>query len=218
MNYLLLLFALIDLALLVWTFSNREDASPRVWLIRLMLVGMFYDNTVQGIGNWFIDAAWYPAANVPRFFLHAAILPFLTLFGLSVMRSAGIKVASNTLLLGFCWVFTVCGIAWGLYHEVIMLELETREVMGVMKMSSASGLPPIPTILANIIILPMAIAVWRREGWPWFFLGALFIFLLNGATGAQPWGFLVGNFAEVVFTIALLLTHWHFSRSGTQGQ
>ena len=135
MNYLLLFFALLDLALLAWTFSSGDLRAPRLWLLRFMLFGMFYDNLIQGIGNWFIEASWYEAANVPRFVLHAGVLPFLTLFGLSVMRSAGIKLASNTLLLGFCWVFTVCGIAWGLYHEVVMLELETREVMGVMKMS-----------------------------------------------------------------------------------
>jgi len=52
--------------------------------------------------------------------------------------------------------------------------------------------------------------VWKVNGWRWFFLGGLFIFLLNGATGAQPWGFIVGNFAEVVFILCLLATHRHF--------
>jgi hypothetical protein len=211
LNFILLFFSLVDLALLVWTFSSGDLKAPRLWLLRFMLFGMFYDNLIQGIGNWFIDAAWYEAANVPRFVLHAAVLPFLTLFGLSVMRAAGVKMAFNALLVGFCWSFTACALAWGLYHEVFLLELGPKEAMGVMKMGSLSGMPPVATILTNILVLPMAAAVWKVSGWKWFFLGALFIFLLNGATGAQPWGFLLGNFAEVVFVLCLLATHRRFA-------
>ena len=156
MNFILLFFALVDLVLLVWTFSDGDLKAFRLWFLRFMLFGMFYDNLVQGLGNWFIDAAWYEAANVPRFVLHAAVLPFLTLFTLSVMRSAGVNLAANKLFSGFCWLFTLAALGYGIYHEV---------------------------------------------------------FLLNGATGAQPWGFLVGNFAEVVFVVALLATHRHFADS-----
>ena len=88
MNFILLFFALVDLALLAWTFSDGDLKALRLWFLRFMLFGMFYDNLVQGLGNWFIDASWYEAANVPRFVLHSAVLPFLTLFALSVMRSA----------------------------------------------------------------------------------------------------------------------------------
>jgi len=210
-NYLLLFFALVDLGLLAWTFSSGDLKAPRLWLLRFMLFGMAYDNLIQGIGNWFIEASWYEAANVPRFVLHAGVLPFLTLFGLSVMQSAGVKMASNKLLVGFCWLFTAGALAFGLYHEVLLLVLGPKTAMGVMKMGSLSGMPPVATIVTNILILPMAAAVWKVSGWKWFFLGALFIFLLNGATGAQPWGFLVGNFAEVVFVVCLIATHRRFA-------
>mgnify|MGYP001818477092 FL=1 len=213
MNFILLFFALVDLVLLVWTFSEGDLKAFRLWFLRFMLFGMSYDNLVQGLGKWFIDAAWYEAANVPRFVLHAAVLPFLTLFTLSVMRSAGVNLAANKLFSGFCWLFTLAALGYGIYHEVFLLELGPKPALGIMKMGSVSGIPPIATILTNILILPMAAAVWKVSGWKWFFLGALFIFLLNGATGAQPWGFLVGNFAEVVFVVALLATHRRFAES-----
>jgi len=212
-NFILLFFALVDLALLAWTFSDGDLRALRLWFLRFMLFGMFYDNLVQGLGNWFIDASWYESANVPRFILHSAVLPFLTLFALSVMRSAGVKVAANTLFVGFCWAFTLVALGYGIYHEVVLLELGPKPALGIMKMGSLSGIPPVATILTNILILPMAAAVWKVGAWKWFFLGALFIFVLNGATGAQPWGFLVGNFAEVVFVVALLATHRRFADS-----
>lgn len=212
MNALLLTFAVVDLALLFWTFTDKDFAAPRLWLLRLLLLGMFYDNLVQGVGNWFIDEGWYASVNVPRFILHASVLPFLALFALSVMRSAGVKLAWNRFFTGFCWLFTAVALVWGFYHEVILLELGPKSVFGVSKLGSLSGVPPVATILTNVLVLPMAAAVWRVAGWPWFFLGALFIFVLNGATGAQPWGFLVGNFAEVVFIVSLMQTHWYFVR------
>lgn len=211
MNILLLLFALVDLSLLAWTFS-RGGSGARLWLLRLMLLGMCYDNLLQGLGNWFIDHAWYAPANVPRFLLHAGVLPFLTLFSLSIMRAAGIGLASQRFFVLFCWLFTAAALGWGLYHEVYLLELGPKPALGVQKLGSLSGLPPVATILTNVLVLPMAAAVWRVSGWIWFFLGALFIFLLNGATGGQPWGFLVGNFAEVVFILCLLATDRQFVR------
>jgi len=211
LNLLLLLFAAIDLALLAWTLTTPDMKSARLWLLRFMLFGMFYDNLLQGIGNWFIEAGWYEPANVPRFLLHVCVLPFLTLFGLSVMGSAGVAIAQHGMTAIFCWFFSGAALAWGLYHDLYLLELAPRPALGIMKLGSVSSLPPIATIATNILILAMAALVWKASGWKWFFLGAAFIFLVNGATGAQSWGFLTGNFAEVVFVLCLLATHWRFS-------
>jgi hypothetical protein len=206
LNYLLIVFAAIHVGLLAWTFRAGNSHSPRLWILRALLVGMVYDNLVQGIGNWAIDASWYEAANYPRFFLHATVLPFLAIFALVTMQIAGVNLAHRPWFVWFCWLFTLTALAWGLYHEVYLLELEPRQAMGVMKLGSVSTMPPVATIFTNILILPMAAAVWRVSGWRWLFLGALFIFLLNGAFAAQPWGFVVGNFAELVFVICLLAT------------
>ena len=39
MNLLLLFFALVDLALLAWTFGSGELKALRLWLLRFMLFG-----------------------------------------------------------------------------------------------------------------------------------------------------------------------------------
>ena len=211
MNFLLLLFALLQAGLLVWTFGDRAHNPARIWLLRLLLLGMCYDNIVQGVGVWFIDTPWYEGANVPRFVLHAAVLPFLTIFALSVMRDAGVALARRAGFFAFCWLFTVACLGWGLYHEVFLLQLGPRSVAGVVKLGSVSSLPPVATILTSALLLPMAALVWKCSGWRWFFLGSLFIFLVNGSTGGQPWAFLAGNFAELVFIVSLLATDHRFA-------
>lgn len=208
----LLGFAITQCTLLAYSFQWSSHKPLRLLLLRAMLVGMIYDNTIVAIGPWCVDVFWYELASVLRFVLHSAVLPFLTLFALSIMVDAKVLVARNKLLRAFLWLFTCAALAYGLWHEVLMLELEVKDALGHAKMGSVSKLPPIATILTNIAVLPMAAAVWRRGQWPWMFAGALFIFLLNGSTGAQPWGFIAGNFGEVVFILALLKTERHFSR------
>lgn len=212
MSYLLLFFAAVHLLLLLGSFS-LERSSGRLWWLRCLLFGMAFDNMVQGLGIWFFDSSWYESANVMRFLLHALLLPLLVYFGVSTMQLAGVALASSKALQGFCTIFIVLALGYGFYHEVLLLELAPKTAYGVSKLVSTSGLPPVATILSNILVLPMAAAVWRIAKWPWFFLGALFIFLLNGATGAQPWGFISGNFAELIFVLSMLATERHFTRS-----
>ena len=101
-------------------------------------------------------------------------------------------------------------------HKTILDEVQrVPELFAAIKTTVDRNRIPgrfIVTGSTNILLLPMAALVWKSNGWKWFFLGALFIFLLNGATGTQSWGFLVGNFAEVVFMLSLLGTWRRFSR------
>jgi len=204
-SLLLLAYFAVHCILLVLTFQ-MQDTSPRIWLVRALLVGMIYDNALLALGPWVINSAWYPMANYPRFMLHVVFLPFLTLFAWSAMKKTGVRIAAIRSGLIACWVWVVIAISWGLWHEVFMLELGPKTAFGHTRLTNMSPIPPLATIATNIIVLPMAAAVWRRAGWPWFFLGALFIFLVMGAVGSRPWGFVLGNGAEVVFVISLIAT------------
>jgi hypothetical protein len=208
----LLVFATIQCALLAYSFGWQSHAPLRLWLLRAILFGMVCDNITQAIGPWGVGTDWYVIANYPRFFFHATLLPLLTLFTLSILVDAKISFANNTFFRGCMFLFTACALAYGIFHDVITLELEAVSSLGHPKLSSVSKLPPIATILTNILMLPLAIVIWRKAKWPWLFAGSIFIFVLNGATGPLPWGFLAGNFGEVVFIFALLTTERHFSK------
>ncbi|QFU76460.1 hypothetical protein EY643_12765 [Halioglobus maricola] len=216
MNNLLLAFALTHAMLLAWTFRAGNSGSLGLWWLRALLVGMCYDNLVQASGQWFVGEAWYEAANTVRFFLHAVLLPMLMLFALHTAQLAGVGVARTPAFISSCRLFTAAAIAWGLYHEVWLLQLEPVSVAGVDKLRSTSTLPPVATILTNLLVLPIAFAIWRIAQWRWLLLGTLFIFVVNGATGAQAWGFAVGNFAEIVYVLTLLGTEKQFSARCTK--
>jgi hypothetical protein len=213
--YALVVYLLFQLAFLAWSFSFEGVASARLWFLRIMLIGMAYDNLILILGNVGVGSDWYLVANYPRFILHAAVLPFLTLFTLSALQVCEVPLARKQAFVQFCWAFTAAAWVYGVWHEVFLLELEPVETMGHMRLVSVSKIPPLATIATNILILPLAFLLWRRVGWYVFFLGALFIFLLNGSTGSRPWGFIVGNGAEVIFICCLLITERFLIRRRT---
>ncbi len=212
MTAILLSFAAIQAGLLAYSFRWNSHQPLRQWLLRAMLLGMIYDNSMVSIGPWAIESTWYELASYPRFFLHASVLPFLTLFTLSILVDAKVQFANNTLFRGFMFLFTTCALAYGIWHDVIVIELEAVTSLGHERFSSVSKVPPLATIATNILMLPLAVVIWRKAQWPWLFAGAIFIFLVNGATGPTEIGFLAGNFGEVIFMLALLSTEKHFSQ------
>ncbi|MEH6549223.1 MAG: hypothetical protein V7711_09025 [Pseudomonadales bacterium] len=209
----LTIFSLIDLCLLGWSFSIKDHRPWRLWLLRLMLLGMAYDNFMLSIANWAIETSWYREANILRFVFHAASLPFLTLFVLACMRDGAIRIAYNKYFVAFCFLFTAIALGYSLFHEVYLLELTIKESWGINRFSSASGIPPLATIFTNLLIIPMAVIIWRKTGWPWLFAGSAFIFIINGSLAGSQWALLAGNTAEVLFISSLLFTARHFGQA-----
>jgi hypothetical protein len=112
---------------------------------------------------------------------------------------------------------------YGIWFDVVKLEIAPKsfvDAKGIFapmeRFSDASNSLPLGTIFTNIFLLPWAFVIWRVTGWKWFFLGALAIFLINGSTGSQPYGFVFGNFGEVIFISSLLFTERFFARRETK--
>ena len=194
------------LALLAWSLRFDSPASSRLWILRLMLAGMIYDNLMLALGNAGVGSSWYVSATASRFLLHALLLPLLIPFALSAMRACAIPIAGRRGFVLGCWAIAAAAWWYGFAYDVGGLALTPQEVLGHHRLTSAAALPPLGTITVNLALLPMAYLIWRRAGWPLFFGAALFILLLNGSTGGRSWGYLAGNGAEVVFVYCLLLT------------
>ncbi|MEX0827431.1 MAG: hypothetical protein WD005_00600 [Haliea sp.] len=216
LNLLLLGLAVVHGILFLWSLRWGDSASRRLWFLWALLFGMCYDNLITGTGSYFINSDWYEMANIPRFVLHSSILPFLILFTLSAMQTQGIPSARHPIAIWVCGCFVLLAVMYGLYHEVYLLQLEEKMSFGVVRLGDTAGGPPMATIMTNLLMLPMAAVVWRKSGWPWLFLGGLFIVVVNGATAPMAWGFLAGNFAEVVFVLALLATEKHLTQDESQ--
>ena len=191
--------------LLGWSFALAGGDAPRLWIPRLLLAGMIYDNLVLTLGNAGVGSAWYAAASSGRFVLHAALLPLLVPYALAALRAAAVPLAQRGWFVAGCWLVAMTAWGYGFLHDVGRLELAVEEVFGHLRLANSAPLPPLGTIAVNLLLVVLAFALWRHARRPLLLVGALFILLVNAAVGARPWGYLAGNGAEVVFMLCLLV-------------
>ena len=194
------------LALLGWSFAIPGSGAARLWIPRLLLAGMIYDNLVLALGNVGVGSDWYAAASTGRFVLHAALLPLLVLYGLATLRASTVPLAPRGWFVACCWLLALTAWGYGFWQDVGRLELAVEEVFGHLRLASTSPLPPLGTIAVNLLFVVQAFVLWRHTRQPLLLAGALFILLANAAVGGREWGYLVGNGAEVVFMFCILST------------
>jgi len=203
-SYIFIGFALTHMVLLAQSFKTLSEFNVRVLFLRVLLCTLTYDNIALALGNTANGTSWFTELTTMRFIFHATVLPFLTLFCLSTLGAVKAPIANNTLFRGFAFLFTAAALIYGVWHEVMQLELGVIESYGHYRMTNLSPNPPFATIATNILTIIMGAMLWRAKGPRWLFSGAFIIFLLNGALASQPWGFVSGNMAEVLFIVFLL--------------
>ncbi len=198
---------LCHLAILIFSFTHIKSNGWRVWLLRILSIGVLVDNATLFLSPQLLGTDLYVLLNRLRFAAHGLILPLLTIFGLSVLKDSGIKLASNKLFIAVCALVTLGSLYFGIQHDILHVQLGEKVGMGYTRLADVGGsLPPIGTIVTNLLVIVMGIILWRKAGWKWMFFGGLSIFVLNAATGAKEYGFLVGNGAEVIFLLSLYMT------------
>ena len=96
-------FSLVHLGLLVWSASGCFSGPRwRLSYLRVLLVGLMLDNTVLALGSVLNGTPYFDPTTRLRFFMHASILPFLTVYTLSIMRQVKVKWARSRWLGSFC--------------------------------------------------------------------------------------------------------------------
>jgi hypothetical protein len=200
--------AAIHALLLLSTLRFRADTAE--WLVRTLLLALIYDNVVLALSAREFDQAWYYNASWLRYGLHVVVLPPLVIAALQLAARAGVAWANRAPALIAACLFAAVGLAVGAITELVGLELVREVAFGHERLASADSMPPLATILTNIVVLVIAAFIWRASGWPWLFFAAITIFLVNGALAGSTWSIIGGNLAEVVFATGWVATLWRF--------
>lgn len=205
------LFSLALLAELIATFRLRVLSQARSygWLLLIVLFGLFYDNFILAIGSLLGEGGLLKSLSVGRYIGHALGTPLLVIFAFGLARRAGLGWAQGKLAHTLACLFTVVLIGFGVFRDIIRLELAAEPLFDVIRYSNV-GLkgPPISSISTIITIIVMGIALWRATAWKWLALGALFMFVA-AAVGMGERIF-ISNFGEVVLGWACLSSAQRF--------
>jgi hypothetical protein len=200
--------ALVHAGLLVLTCRGSNGLAD--WIVRALLLGLLYDNTVLALSDVAMDKSWYYGASWFRYVAHVLILPPLVVAALQIGSRAGIPWSSSRAASMIGLVYVVAACAFGFVAEIAGLEL-VRETLGEhIRYVSADATSPFATVATSVLVLIFSALLWKETRWPWLFAAALLIFLVNGSLAANPWGVVAGNMAEVVFSLAWVLTLMRF--------
>ena len=200
--------AIVHLGFLYLTFRARPGVA--VWLVRLLLCGLVFDNVMLALGTVAIEQDWYVAATVTRYTAHALLLPPLIVAGVLLARRAGAGFAKTGVALPLAIALAVIGMAYGVATESFNQEFVKEILFGHARLVSVDAAPPFATIITNLLLLGVSAAIWRASGWKWLFFGVLQIFLINGATATQDWSIVSGNLAEIIFAASWVATLLRF--------
>jgi hypothetical protein len=195
--YTLVLLGLIGLA--VGIRSERDRAY--LWVMLAVLVGLVYDNLIIALGSFIGEGDFLKTLNAGRYAGHAFGTPLLTIFAFGIARRAGVGWAQGKTAHILACVFTTALIGLGVYEDIIRLDLAPRVMFDTFRYTNmAVKGPPIPPILTILMLIALGISIWRKSGWKWLALGAIFMFIAAAAgTGDRLF---IGNLGETVLGVS----------------
>jgi len=196
----------IHVCLLTYSFTIKTIPRLRRIFLTFLLFGLLYDNTVLALGNILVDANFFKAVSLPRFYLHVIILPFLTLYCFSTLKAVNAPSARGAGMAICVYVITIGALAYGLYETTHALQLGPIDTYEHWRMTNLAGTPPYATIFTNIVAIILGALLWKSKGPPWLFLGAFVVFILNSIAAPYIWSFISSNITEIFFVFFLLKT------------
>jgi len=182
---------------LVWQVTQIKR-NNYVWLLLLVLAGLFYDTLIIGIGKFVGESNLLQTLNAGRFYVHALLTPTMMIFGFGVLRKAGVKWAQGKKAHIILYVITTLLIGLGAFSDILRLDLRVKTVADTLRYVNEGGMKglPIPAIFTIIFLIVAGISLWRNKGWKWLAIGAVVMFIAAGAGIGDM--FYIGNIGEVI--------------------
>jgi len=202
--------AAIHTLMLLLTLRLRGDAAE--WIVRLLLLGLVWDNSILALSSIAFEAPWYYNASWLRYLVHVLLLPPLAFAALKLVGRAGIEWATTDPARWTVLIFVTVAVCFGFVTEIADLALVRESLLGHDRYVSVDTMPPIATITTNVVVIGLAAVTWRRAGWPWLLIAAVIIFAVNGASAGKEWSILTGNLAEILFLAAWVSSLLKFRR------
>lgn len=199
-------------ALTVWAVALARHGG---WfdarnVLLLVLLGLFYDNTVLATGRLIGEGPLLEALNTARYWAHALLTPLLVVFARSVAARAGWGPARHRWAAWAAVVLYAGLVAVELLTVVRGLSLRPVREYGALSYSAveSGGGPPLMVLGVVVALLVAAVVVVWRQRWPWFLAGVAVMGV--GASVSLPVpSAAVTNAFELVLLVSLLATRAH---------
>ena len=169
----------------------------RAWIVVVVAAALVYDNGVIALGRPLGEGELLEGLNAGRFAGHALFTPLLVVVG-ALLVGAG-----RTLLIGAAGLSAAL-IGLGVSTDIVRLRLVPQRYADTVRyVNDAAAGPPVPAVVAILVLVGVGVVLWRRDSWPWLLAGAVTMFGAAAAGSAVPW---LGNLGELVLLTTVVLT------------
>ncbi|WP_208588099.1 hypothetical protein [Gracilibacillus suaedae] len=188
-----------------------------ILLLLPVMVGLIYDNGIIAIGRYIGAGTLLEGLNLARFWIHALFTPMLVLYAWKTLEQGEVLWAKQSLGRISAFLLTVSLVLIELFTEVFGLNLVASVEYGVLSYSSneISNGPPIMVLGVSLVLFVASIIIWRKQKWPWFFVGSL-LMIIGSAVGLPIESGAVINFFELALISSLLCTAYFQNKRGTR--
>lgn len=207
----LLFIGYVGAYLLLFIFGI-QTAQKHGWktlsnVILLVIAALIYDNAVLALGRFIGEGSLLEGLSYPRFYLHAFFTPLLTLFAFSSLRRARVQWAFKKWVEILFYTLTISLILYELLVEMSGLDLAAHWEYGVLSYGNAapSSGPPLMVLIVSVVLIVASIFVWRKQKWPWFFVGTAIMFIGNAIPIPLPSAAITNAF-ELILLVSLFFT------------
>jgi hypothetical protein len=203
-NIFYLIYNLIYIYLIIYAFRLTKNKDLQYKFFLLILISLFYDNFISGIGFLIGAGPFLKFLNFFRFVFHVFITPLLCYIVFKIAQRMGVKTAQSKSAEIVVWALILVFIAWGFLHDIVLMDLIPDVQWGVLSYNHAEPSIPFPVILINIFVIITSIFIWKTTGWPILFITSLAMFFI-AAIQIEPLGQVPGNAGEILFIYGFLL-------------
>ncbi|MEU8240217.1 hypothetical protein AB0C07_18380 [Actinoplanes missouriensis] len=199
------LIAVAEIALLGLVIAlRRRQPDWTLSLLVLVVLALIYDNVVVAIGSTLGEGSLLRSLSLPRYVTHALLVPLLIMVAVGLGRRYGVRFLAGRVVPAWFGVLTLLLIAAGARADIVTLDLQpTRYADTLRYTNAAANGPPIPAIIAILVMIAIGVALLVRARWPWLLAGGLVMFAAAGAGAAVLW---LSNLGELVLILTVWLT------------
>jgi len=211
----------------VWRRSARPGIRCAAAITALTTAGLVYDNGIISLGALIGLGHTLKLLSYPRYVLHALVTPMMIFAMVQIAGAAEVRFAQRRAVRAGAAALAILMIPVGIAEDLAGLQLHPVCFQSVVRYSTsvaqaalcspdqpvvpAGGGPPIPSVVAVVIVLVLGGVLWRQRRWPWAFLAGLVMFI-GAALPASRFGLLPGNGAEIVFVAGFAASAVRFAR------
>jgi len=204
-----LLLSLGHGAIVVWMFRLwSTKRAPGDLLIATICGTIAYDNIITVIARLAGADALLVTMMSLRWAMHSIFTPFMMIVVMEIAAAAGNEFVRKPLVRTVIWTTVLLFSTHGLVVDLLKIDVG----IPVIEFFTNGGGAHLDTLITEALILALGIDLWRRQHWPWMFIGGMTM-LIVAITRPVVLGMNLGNDGAIILLAALAFSAARFATS-----